>query len=420
MYGFGIDRPVVPFPQVNVLCCEYSNQIRPILSRVRSHPDTVAGALYYRGILTGFRSRGAAQTYFFPGTTLAVKYQRGQPVFSCVPDKCRMDAKSEYWVLLDIRKGRRSVEFLDVALRSLDDARVLYLAVFTGISHKEEPMFPSIDDLDILHEIFRLVAQHGPRLSVVPVFDVLYKGGEGSIRMPNVVYVPDTGRDTSAALMDFVESCWGVTVDLPVAKTFHDAERESACPPHARTGDFAAKQQARILFPEDGTLQDKDRCQNGLYRVQFDTVAVGGTFDRFHAGHRLLLAATAMVAKKAVFVGISSKKLLQNKNLKETLQDYSERERAAISFMKCVNPSLQVTPGPLTDPLVPPLCATEEGFDAIVVSEETIGGAHEINRVRKGQGFNPLVIVVVGLLQHGASNKLSSSDLRISDATVEK
>lgn len=419
MYGFGIDRPVVPFPQVNVLCCEYSNQIRPTLSRVRSHPDT-AGALYYQGIVTGFRGRGATQTHFFPGTTLAVKYQRGQPVFSCVPPEYRMDTKSEYWVLLDIRKGRRSVEFLDIVLRSLDDACMLYLAVFTGMSYKKETVFPSIDDLDILHEIFRLVAQHGPRLSVVPVFDTLHKGDEGSIRMPNVVYVPDTGPDTSAALMDFVESCWGVTgVDVPTAQTFPDAERESSCP-HARGGDFVAKQQARILFPEDGTLQDKDRPQNGFSRVQFDTVAVGGTFDRFHAGHRLLLAATAMVAKKAVFVGISSKKLLQNKNLKETLQSYSEREHAAVSFMKCVNPSLHVTPGPLTDPLVPPLCATEEGFDAIVVSEETIGGAHEINRVRKRQGFNPLVIVVVGLLQHGASNKLSSSDLRISDAEVLK
>jgi len=63
------------------------------------------------------------------------------------------------------------------------------------------------------------------------------------------------------------------------------------------------------------------------------------------------------------------------------------------------------------------LCATEEAFDAIVVSEETVGGAHEINRVRDNLGFHPLTIVVVGLLRHNdASAKLSSSDLRAKDA----
>lgn len=32
---------------------------------------------------------------------------------------------------------------------------------------------------------------------------------------------------------------------------------------------------------------------------------MGGTFDRLHAGHRLLLAATALVAREHIFVGIT-------------------------------------------------------------------------------------------------------------------
>lgn len=39
-------------------------------------------------------------------------------------------------------------------------------------------------------------------------------------------------------------------------------------------------------------------------------VAVGGTFDRLHGGHRLLLAATALVATESVFVGVTGKCLL--------------------------------------------------------------------------------------------------------------
>ena len=150
--------------------------------------------------------------------------------------------------------------------------------------------------------------------------------------------------------------------------------------------------------------------------LQFKVVAVGGTFDRLHAGHRLLLAATALVATERIFVGVTSDKLLANKKNKHLLETYDVREAAAVDYMRRVNPFVAVTAGPLTDPKIPPIAATESGFEAIVVSEETISGAEEINRVRKGLGFDPLVIVVVGLISGsaggGGGEKLSSTDLR--------
>lgn len=48
--------------------------------------------------------------------------------------------------------------------------------------------------------------------------------------------------------------------------------------------------------------QGADRQQQQLLH---SNVAVGGTFDRLHAGHRLLLAATALVATHNVYVGIT-------------------------------------------------------------------------------------------------------------------
>lgn len=41
--------------------------------------------------------------------------------------------------------------------------------------------------------------------------------------------------------------------------------------------------------------------------LQYDNVAVGGTFDRLHAGHRILLAAAALVSRKLLYVGVTSK-----------------------------------------------------------------------------------------------------------------
>jgi hypothetical protein len=39
--------------------------------------------------------------------------------------------------------------------------------------------------------------------------------------------------------------------------------------------------------------------------LEFERTAVGGTFDRLHAGHRILLAATALVSTAHVYVGVT-------------------------------------------------------------------------------------------------------------------
>lgn len=175
--------------------------------------------------------------------------------------------------------------------------------------------------------------------------------------------------------------------------------------PVASPPSLLAHTQARVIGGWEGPLL-------------FKTVAVGGTFDRLHAGHRLLLAATAAVATHRIFVGVTSNKLLSSKKNKELLEPYEAREAAATGYMRAVNPRPAVTAGPLVDPKIPPLAATDPAFDAIVVSEETIGGAEEINAVRQGLGFAPLVIVVVGLIGGATAEggKLSSTDLRAAAA----
>lgn len=173
---------------------------------------------------------------------------------------------------------------------------------------------------------------------------------------------------------------------------------------------------------EDGGLRGVEELSSRVLggaagQLQFAKVAVGGTFDRLHAGHRLLLAVTAVVATEAIFVGITADQLLASKLNRELLEPYAAREAAAVDYMRGINPRLRVVAGPLVDPKVPPIAATDASFDAIVVSEETIPGALEINRVRAGLGFAPLAVVVVGLVAPGRqAAKLSSTDLRAADA----
>ncbi|GMH33831.1 hypothetical protein BSKO_01665 [Bryopsis sp. KO-2023] len=150
---------------------------------------------------------------------------------------------------------------------------------------------------------------------------------------------------------------------------------------------------------------------------RFDRVAVGGTFDRMHAGHRLLLSATALVSDRVVFLGITADKLLLKKNHKELLEPYDFRCQSAVDFIKSIRPSLEVTAAPLLDPMEPTAAETKKEMQALVVSEETISGGAAINEGRIRRGFDPLTIVCVGLVKGAEdSEKVSSTSLRAADA----
>jgi pantetheine-phosphate adenylyltransferase len=303
------------------------------------------------------------------------------------------------WLLID----RSSVESYEESLGLLNDVlsdhgescAVLYVAV-PAVDDAE----PTLDTLDVLYNVLLPIALRQPTLRVIPVFEYLYKDEDVASIAPDENVLCGELTPQSGGFQRMMQPCGQIP-------SLRRVQIPSVVAPISTS---------RIILPSifsssNAWSPDKDS-------LRFKNVAVGGTFDRFHAGHRLLLGATAMVTTQKVFIGITSDKLLQNKKAKELLQSYEERCDAAVRFIQTVNPTLElVSAGPLTDPRIPPLCATEENFDAIVVSEETIGGAHEINRVRAELGFHPLIIIVVGLLSAaaGEDSKLSSSALRVQE-----
>ena len=171
----------------------------------------------------------------------------------------------------------------------------------------------------------------------------------------------------------------------------------------------------------------------------FDQVAVGGTFDRLHAGHRLLLAASALTAERRLFVAITRDKLLSNKKHSERLQPFEERAQNAVAFVRKVRPGrgFAVEVGALLDPKEPTAAETESQMQALVVSKETVTGGEAINAGRKARGFKPLALLVVGLVgssseeegekgKEGArandevEGKISSTGLRAAEAEKKK
>jgi hypothetical protein len=66
--------------------------------------------------------------------------------------------------------------------------------------------------------------------------------------------------------------------------------------------DVPVLQPDPLLILGRGRVIPKEAADQGL---SFEVVALGGTFDRLHAGHRLLLAAAALVTTQMLYVGVT-------------------------------------------------------------------------------------------------------------------
>ncbi|CAD7698077.1 unnamed protein product [Ostreobium quekettii] len=186
-----------------------------------------------------------------------------------------------------------------------------------------------------------------------------------------------------------------------------------------------AVREARDLAPleltilqANGAEEREGQSWDKGYWQTFERVAMGGTFDRLHAGHRLLLAATALVCSGHAFVGVTVDKMLHHKQHADLLEPFATRSGAAVDFIRTVRPSLEVHVSQLGDPAEPTIAETDPSVEAIVVSRETIIGAEKINEGRSRRGFEPLQVIVVGLVGDSGTqgSKLSSSQLREADA----
>ena len=132
-------------------------------------------------------------------------------------------------------------------------------------------------------------------------------------------------------------------------------------------------------------------------------MAVGGTFDKFHDGHKKLLS-TAFEIANNVEIGVTSDAF---GGLKGDIDSCNVRMKNLKSFFKDYSNFIIV---PLDDPYGTTIYDSD--FDAIVVSEETEPTAVEINEIRISKGMNPIDIVVVSFVLAYDGTPISSTRIR--------
>lgn len=147
---------------------------------------------------------------------------------------------------------------------------------------------------------------------------------------------------------------------------------------------------------------------------EIPVVAVGGTFDHLHDGHKILLSASAFLAGRKLIVGVTGFELLKNKKYLEYMESYEKRVDNVKSFLRHVRPSLIPDVYEINDICGP--TAKIEDIDALVVSLESSKGADYVNNQRSKLGWKSLEVYTIGVV--GSSNstdfehKLSSTNYR--------
>ena len=136
---------------------------------------------------------------------------------------------------------------------------------------------------------------------------------------------------------------------------------------------------------------------------KYKKVAVGGTFDKFHDGHKKLLS-TAFEIGDHIEIDVTSNEF---GGLKGDIDSCKERMQNLKSFFSDKSNFHVVS---LDDPYGTTIY--DEDIEAIVVSEETEPTAVKINEIRVSKGMKPLDIVVVSFVLAYDGTPISSTRIR--------
>jgi phosphopantetheine adenylyltransferase len=196
-------------------------------------------------------------------------------------------------------------------------------------------------------------------------------------------------------------------------------------------------------------------------------VAVGGTWDHLHIGHKLLLTMTIFAVDErdpaeetSATIGITGDQLLVNKKHANLVESWIDRQKAVATFLNALvdfslpstrgqrHASIRDDPGAngksidiyypsglgvkcteIQDPFGPTI--TEEEISALVLSAETRAGGKAVNDKRKEQGWRELDLYEVDVLdaedegsssavKEGFGSKISSTAIRAKLARKNK
>jgi len=149
----------------------------------------------------------------------------------------------------------------------------------------------------------------------------------------------------------------------------------------------------------------KGYLNHPMYRL----VAMGGTFDVLHRGHKKLLRQAFALGRK-VMIGVTTDDFAKSLHKPHKFDSYTKRKRDLERLLERWGVLSRARIVPLHDRYGPTVRTSN--IEALVVSRRTIKTAYEINAKRSRNGLKPLAIDPIDLILAEDRRPISSTRIR--------
>jgi pantetheine-phosphate adenylyltransferase len=154
-------------------------------------------------------------------------------------------------------------------------------------------------------------------------------------------------------------------------------------------------------------------------KYQFTYGCLGGTFDRLHGGHKLLLDTAFKLCQK-VLIGVTSDKFArEGKEIPDLIWPYEKRTKVIEDYL-----TNQGIKSERID--IRPLIRAEQYADeipelkVIILSPETYGKLLEINEIRRKKGLDELIAIAIPYFRDDKGRIVSSQTFRALELKLQK
>ncbi|HDH41843.1 MAG TPA: phosphopantetheine adenylyltransferase [Candidatus Altiarchaeales archaeon] len=145
----------------------------------------------------------------------------------------------------------------------------------------------------------------------------------------------------------------------------------------------------------------------------FRKVVIGGTFNMIHKGHRRILKTGLQLAKSAI-IGLTSDDFASRFRVEKVIP-YEKRRENLEKFLRSIGKPYEIVE--IMDSYG--IATVDPEIDCIVVSEETLLRAEEINAIRFKKGLEKLTIVVVPILLAEDGKPISADRINSGEIDME-
>jgi pantetheine-phosphate adenylyltransferase len=142
---------------------------------------------------------------------------------------------------------------------------------------------------------------------------------------------------------------------------------------------------------------------------KFRRVAVGGTFDQLHKGHKALLMKAFEVGEQVV-IGLCSDEFVAKMGKPHVTASYKDRMEDLRAFLKDLRLNRNAEIVSLDDPYGTAI--SDRSLEALIVSQETEKITLKINDVRVKAGLPLLEIIVINMVPSENCAPISTTKIR--------